>query len=71
MSIFVFPAFVFDDSSEAVLGTGIVPAAREWVTAQNAPNGENESGEKAAFCKRLKGVGRAGRCKPAAGLFYR
>ncbi len=55
---------------EALFGNGVIPAFGKRITAQNAPYSQNKADKKATFHKCLKGIGRTGWCKPAAGRFY-
>ena len=55
--------------AKSLFGNGIVPALGEGITAQNAPNGQNQSDEKTPFLKCFDRIGRAGWRKPAARRF--
>ncbi len=52
------------------IGNGVITARAKRVAAQNALAGKIKSHKKASFCKRLKGVGRAGRSEPTARISF-
>ena len=74
-SIVFFVIVLFDLACVAIFktlfGHGIVPTLGEGITAQNAPNGQNQSDEKTPFLKCFDRIGRAGWRKPAARRFQR
>ena len=61
----VFPIRLFGVGTESFVGHRVIAAAPIRVAAEDAVHGENQPAEKAAFLKRLNGVGRTGRTEPA------
>ena len=49
---------------------GIIPACTKRVAAKDSPNRKTETHEKATFGKCLKGIGRACRREPTAGISF-
>ena len=67
LEIQVIPALFISESRQ---GYGIISAGAERVTAKNSRYRQIHTDEKASFLKCLKGIGRACRREPTAGLRF-
>ena len=55
--------------SESLFGYGVIATLAKRIATEYAPYREDRSYEKATLLICLYGIGRAGRCEPAAGRF--